>query len=276
MNRLLVALVFVVGLLPGMCTAVEISNVRARYGPYGAVRANLKCLPKDVIVITYDLSGLNVDAKSGKAKYTTMLELLDEKDKDKDGKPKVIFSKETPNDPILQLGGGKMPGDLYVQIGDKQAPGKYVIRLTVTDKLEKDKTKAGRTFDYPYEILGDKFGLVGMSAPAVGFPGAPYAAEFALVNFMLDKKGDPKGEVNIRVLDEKGMEVDAVKHVLPVDLPGGLNLANVNVVPFRHPIYPNRPGRFTVEISAEDTLGKTKTQLSYPFTVIDINAAQGK
>ncbi len=270
MNRLLVAAVLAIGLQPGLCTAVEISNIRARYGPYGAVRpTDLKCLPKDVIVITYDISGLTVDPKSGKANYTTTLELIDEKDKD--GKAKVLFKKDTDNEPVLQLGGGKMPGDLFVQVGEKQTPGKYIIRLKLVDKLDKNKGN-GKSFDYPYEVLPEKFGMVGVSAPAIVAPGVPYAAEFFLVNFMLDKKGDPKGEVVIRVLDEKGKEVDSVKHVLPIDLPAGANLANANIVPFRHPIYPNRPGRFTVEITAEDRLGKSKVQLSYPFTVIDINA----
>lgn len=269
MNRLLVASVFGVALLPGICSALEIDNIKPRYGPYGAVRdGNLKVVPKDVLVITYDLSGLTVDPKSGKAKYITTLELLnDEK--------KVVFSKETTNEPILQLGGGKMPGDLFVQVGAKQAPGKYTIRLTVTDKLDKNKDP-GKKFSYPYEVLPDKFGMAGVSAPAIGVPGLPYATEFALVNFTLDKKNQPKGEVNIRVLDEKGKEVDSVKHVLPIDLPAGVDLTDANIIPFRHPIYLNRPGRFTVEISAEDKLGNTKVEMRYPFTVIDINALQGK
>jgi hypothetical protein len=271
MNRLLVASVLVVGLLPGMGAALEISNIKLRYGPYGATRTELplKVLPKDVLVITYDLSGLSVDAKTGKAKYITTLELLN-------ADKKVIFSKDTTNEPILQLGGGKMPGDLFVQVGAKQAPGKYTIHLKVTDKLEKNPNKAGSEFNYPYEVLPDKFGLAGVSAPAIGVPGLPYAAEFALVNFTLDKKNLPKGEVNVRVLDEKGKEVDAVKHILPVDLPAGVDLTEANILPFRHPIYLNRPGRFTVEITAEDKLGNTKVEMRYPFTVIDINALQGK
>ncbi len=272
MNRLLVASVLVVGLLPGMSAALEINNIKARYGPYGAARGDRKYLPKDVIVITYDLSGLNVDAKTGKTKYITKLELLDEQKLDKKGMPTVIFGpKETTNEPILQLGGGKMPGDLFVQVGAKQTPGKYTIRLTVTDKLEKNANLAASVFSYPYEVLPDKFGLVGVSAPAVGVPGVPYAAEFFLVNSALDKKNQPKGDVNIRVVDEKGKTVDSVKHVLPIDLDIA-NVPDLTMIPFRHPIYLNRPGRFTLEISAEDKLGNAKVQMSYPFTVIDINA----
>jgi len=266
MNRLLVASVLVVGLLPGVCAALEISNVLPRYGPYGATRPNLKCLPKDVIIITYDLAGLTVD-KSGKAKYTTLLEILNDKQK-------VIFSNETTPEPKLQLGGGKMPGELNVQVGAKQAKGNYTIRITVTDLLDKNKANAGKTFSYPYEVLPDTFGLAAVRAPAFGVVGTRYAPEFALANWTLDKKNQPKGEVSIRVLDAKGAEVDFVKHSLPaylLDLPP-IDLTEVNAVPFSHLIYLNRPGRFTVEISAEDKLGNTKVQMSYPFTVIDTTA----
>lgn len=265
MNRLLVASVLFVGLLPGMSAAVEISNIKARYGPYGAVRIRpLKCVQMDVIVMTYDLSGLNADAKTGKAKYTTFLELLNPKGD-------VIFSKETTNEPIMQLGGGKMPGDLFVQIGDKQLPGKYTIRMTVTDKLEKNGNLAKKAFEEEYQVLGAKFGMVGVSAPAFGVTGTRYIPEFALVNFKLDKKGLPKGEVNIRILDEKGKQVDAMKYDLPADLPEMSDLSKVNFAPFQHQLYLNRAGHFTVEISAEDKLGEAKVGLTYPFTVIDIN-----
>ncbi|HZZ81364.1 MAG TPA: hypothetical protein VFE62_22870 [Gemmataceae bacterium] len=265
MNRLFAVSVLALALVPAVSSALEISNIRPRYGPYGATRTDLDCLAKDVLVITYDISGLTVDPKTSKAKYSTTLELLD-------ANKKVIFSKDTTNEPMLQLGGGKMPGDLFVQIGAKQAPGKYTIRLTVTDRLDKNKGNAAKVFSYPYEVVKDKFGLIGVSAPAVGIPGLPYAAEFALANFTLDKKDQPKGDVSIRVLDEKGNVVDSVKHVLPADLPAGTDLKENNVLPFRHPVYLNRPGRFTLEILAEDKLGGSKVELRYPFNVIDLNS----
>jgi hypothetical protein len=267
MNRLLVASALVVGLLPGICPALEITNIRPRYGPFGAARTDVKCLRKDVLVITYELSDLTVDTKSGKAKYSMKLEQVD-------AKGVVVFTDSSTNEPVLQLGGGKMPGALVVQAGAMQAPGKYTARLTVTDLLEKNKDKAARSFEYPYEILPDKFGFVGVSAPAFGVAGTPYAAEFFLANFTLDNKNQPKADVNIRVLDEKGKEVDSVKHVLPADLGADADLVKLNMVPFRHPIYLNRPGRFTVEITAEDKVGKTKVELRYPFTVIDINTVK--
>lgn len=264
MTRLLAALFFV-AVLPALCPAVEIDNIRPRYGPFGAVReGKLKCVHMDVLVITYDLSGLAVD-KAGKAKYVTLLELVDSKNT-------VIFSKETPNEPVLQLGGSKMPGDLFVQVGAKQAPGKYTIRLTVTDKLEKNANIAAKKFEYPYEVLGEKFGLAGVSAPAFGIVGTRYVPEFAVANFTLDKKGQPKAEVNIRLLDEKGNQLDTVKYSLPADLPESVDLAKLNLAPFQYPLYLNRAGRFSLEITAEDKLGNTKTSLSYPFTVMDINS----
>jgi hypothetical protein len=266
MNRLLVvASVLVVGVWPGVSAALEISNVVPRYGPLGAVRAKLECLPKDVIIITYDLADLTVDAKSGKAKYTILMELLN-------AEGKVLSTDKNTYEPMLQLGGGKMPGDLVVQVGAKQAPGKYTIRLTVTDELDKVKANAGKQFSYPYEVVPDKFGLAAVRAPAFGWPGGPNVIEFAVVNFALDKKNQAKGEVSIRIFDAKGKQVDAVQFFLPADVPEGANLKQVNVVPIRYPIFMNRPGRFTVEIAAEDKLGNAKAEMRYSFNVIDINA----
>jgi hypothetical protein len=263
MNRLFAVSLLVIAVSPAVSPALEISNIRPRYGPYGAVRTDLKCLAKDVLVITYDISGLAVDPKTSKAKYTTTLELFD-------AKGTKVFGKDTTNEPMLQLGGGKMPGDLFVQIGAKQAPGKYTIQLTVTDRLEKNAAMAAKKFTYPYEVVADKFGLIGVSAPTMGIPGLPYATEFALANFTLDKNSQPKAEVTIRVLDEKGTVVDSVKHLLPADLPPGTDLKENNVLPFRNPVYLNRAGNFTVEITAEDKLGTSRTELRYPFTVIDL------
>src|SRR5262249_39707346 len=108
--------------------ALELKNVRPSYGPIGATRTDVKCLPKDTLFINYDIDGLKFDAKTGKARYTTILELID-------GSNKVIYRKDTPNEVIPQLGGTRMPGDLFVVMGRDQKPGKYSVRLTVDDKL---------------------------------------------------------------------------------------------------------------------------------------------
>ena len=95
-------------LFPLSASALELKNVRPSYGPLGATRQETKCVPGDVLFITYDIEGLKIDDKTGRANFKTLLELIDSTNQ-------VAFSKETPNDVAPQLGGTRMPGDLFVQ-----------------------------------------------------------------------------------------------------------------------------------------------------------------
>ena len=98
MNRLLVIAVFALGLLPNFSAAVEIKNIRPCYAPFGATRVEPKCLPGDMLFMTYDIENLTL--KDGKASYVTILELLDDKGKS-------IFKKESENNVVPQLGGAR-------------------------------------------------------------------------------------------------------------------------------------------------------------------------
>jgi hypothetical protein len=249
-------------LLPGVSPALQLINITPRYGiPLGAPRTDTKCIPGDVLYITYDIEGLKIDEKTGKANYLTTLELLDSGNK-------VIFKKETPNESSPQLGGTRMPGDLYIETGRKQAAGKYLIRLTVNDRVAKE-TKA---FVYEFELLPPDFGFVGVLAPAVGFPGQHYVANFILLDMTLDKNQQPSVDIMMRVLDETGKKEVAkpIYSNLPKDLPDDIDLKKDNFVPMQFPIYLNRAGSFIVEINAADKLAKKTIQLKYPLKVIEV------
>ncbi len=269
MNRLLLAALFVLGFFPSLSSAVDIKNIRPCYAPFGATRYDLKLLPGDVLFITYDLEGLKTD-KSGKTNYETTLELIDTNNK-------VLYKKPTTNEVVPQLGTGRMPGDLHVIMGAQQAAGKYTVRLTVHDKLETDKNLAAKKFEYPFDVIPQSFGFVGVTAPAIGFPGQHYVTGFGLVNLAMNDKKQPNTEINIRILDEKDNAVaPAVKIELPRDMPEGIDLTQANFVPLQYPIYLNRPGRFTIDIQAKDNFGNRKASLRYPVTVLDVNSFVGK
>src|SRR5262249_20690927 len=162
-------------------------NVRPAYGPLGATRLNTKCVPGDSLFITYDIEGLKI-GKNLRANYMTTLELID-------STGKTAFKKDTPNDVALQLGGTRMPGDLFVILPPSQKPGKHKIRLTVKDNLANET----KSFEYPFDVIAPEFAFVGVSAPAVGFPGQSYVATFAIVNMALDAKSQPKVAVTMNV-----------------------------------------------------------------------------
>jgi hypothetical protein len=259
--RNVVVAALLVGLCPSLSPALEIKNVRPTFGPSGAIRGEVKALPGDFVFLSYDIEGLAVEKETGKASYVTSLELLDPTGKS-------LFKKDTPVDLILQLGGTRVPGDLYITTGPKQAPGKYTIKLTVTDKRAKDESKA---ITYPFELIPESFGFVGILAPTLGIPGQNYVAQFNVVNMGLDSKKQPNVDIGMRVLDEQGKPVSSpVYSRLPKDIPEGIDVQKENIVPLSYPLYLNRPGRFTVEISAKDNVAKKDASVRYTLMVVDL------
>jgi len=267
MKRCIAVVALTLSLLPGTARALELKNVRPSYGPLGAERKGTKLLPGDVMFMTYEIDGLKFDDKTGKARFETTLEFL------QDGKKDALFV----NGPVAteitpQLGGTRIPGDVHVIIGPNRDPGKYTIKLTVTDKIAKDT----KSFTYPVEVVAKDFGFVGVNAPTVGFPGQHYMASFGLVGMDLDKKNKPNVEVVIKVLENGKPATTPVSILLPRDLPDGIELAKANFVPLSYPLYLNRAGHFTFEITATDKSANKTATLRFPLTVLDVGSVAGK
>ena len=260
-------------LTPFASSAVDIKNQRVTHGPMGAKRADNKFLPGDYLFISFDLDGLIFDPKTGKATYQSILQLFEPKNE------KPIFEKKTDNTVSAMLGGSRIPGDLHVIMGTDQKPGNYTVRLIIVDKNSKD-TKNYAYFDHRFELMPSEFGLVGVTAPAVGFTGQHYVASFALVNMKLDAKNsnNPNVDVVMRVLDANGTQqmTPPITTNLPKEMPPNLNLQKENFVPMQFPIYLNRSGRFTIEIEAFDRLANRQTKLRYMLHVLDIDSVVGR
>ncbi|MSQ95472.1 MAG: hypothetical protein EXR98_13065 [Gemmataceae bacterium] len=269
MFRLFATFILIVCFVPGVAYAVDIDNIRARHGPFGALRAKpIKCMPGDLVFMTFDIENLKLDPKTGKASYDTILELIDPDEK-------VIFEKKTQNDVLPHLGGTRMPGDLYLSLGAKQAAGNYSVRLSVVDKL--DKGSAVKKFTQPFEVIKADFGFIQTMAPAIGVPGGQYLTTFGIVNLGLDGKKIPDVDVEIKIVDDQGAAVaKAVKIQLPRDMPPNIDLTQENFVPLSYPVFLNRAGRFTIEVTAKDNISGKNAKMSYPLTVLDLNSVAGK
>jgi hypothetical protein len=268
MKRVVPFAVCLIAIVPAAASAVEIKNLRPCYGPLGATRTDTRCTPGDSLFIAYDIEGLTFDEKTGKANYTTILELFDQS-----AKP-VFEPKRTPNEVTAQLGGTRMPGDLYLIMGREQKPGKYYVRLTVVDNLVADTKKNHKDIVYPFEVVEKTFNLVGVHIPGVGFPGQQnFALNFAFADMTLDKDGLPNVEVTMKIMDEAGKQVNkTLTSKIPAELPkvAELNLKESNFLPFPIPIYLNRSGRFTVEILAKDVLGNKTARVACKLAVLDV------
>jgi len=261
MKRTIAALA-VLAFLAGSASAqgLEITNVRPSFGPAGATRKEKKLMAGDALWVNFDIDGLKADPKSGKLIYQTTMELFD-------ANKKLKFSdKKGGGELIPDLGGSRAPSDFHVVPGEKFDPGKYTVRLTVTDKVSGDK----KTIDYPVEIVPSEFGIYGVVALGIGIRAQNYVLSFGVAQFKLkDKK--PNVEVNIRILDSNDKPVGKPMQMnLPQALPDGVDVEKVQFAPFTYPMFLNRTGQFTIEITATDRNASNKSaKLSFPLSVLE-------
>lgn len=247
-------------LVPGSARAIEIKNARLLYGLLGVERPNNKFLPGDYLYMTFDIEGVEIEAKTGLARYLIVFRV-------DDSRGKLLLKKETPTEVLPSLGGNRLPGVMDLTIDRKQPPGKYFIKLEIQDRVSKQSSE----FNFDFEVLPLGFGLVGVSAPALGFPGQTYGVSFTLVDTPLDTTKKPQVEVTMKVYDEARKEVmKPVASVLPRDLPAEIDLQKDNVVPMQFPVYLNRPGRFSVEVDINEKVTNQVRQLRIPLTVLDL------
>lgn len=261
MTRWWVVALVAASLCPARAWSLELKNVRPTHGPFGAVRTDAKILPGDFIFMMYDVEGLKVDPKTRKASLVTIVQLADSNDV-------IQFQKENPMDVQVTLGGDRVPGELNLIIPSEQKPGKYKVKLKVTDRAAKET----KTYEFPFEVVAPTFGIIAVAAPAIGLPGDVYVARFALVNLKLENK-KPKAEIKLRVLDENGKDLSLpLTQTLPDDLPREIDITKQNFVPMPFPIYLNRSGKFILAIDAEDKHGKRQATLRIPLTVMEIGS----
>jgi hypothetical protein len=256
---------FSVGLLAltGQCaSALEVKNTRPAYGPLGATRPDNKFLPGDVLLIHYDIEGLTPHTKTGKVAYSSELEFLD-------SKGKTISSKKSEAQSLIpDLGPKSVAGIMNAIMGEDQKPGKYTVKLKVTD-LNSKKTAE---FAYPFELLPKGFGAIRVMSPAFGVPGGESMIQFALVELPLDKKGNPSVDITMTITEEGSKTTLSTKVInWPKDLPDDLNLQKQNLVPVVIPISNlNRAGRFVINLDVEEKNQKRNIKLRFPLTVLDL------
>jgi hypothetical protein len=240
--------------------AVDFKYVRLTHGPFGIERTSRKVLPGDVLLINYDLTGMTVSAEDGKCVYTTVLQVYDPTGKEID-KAKKIEEKGV----FIGVGGTTVPEITPVVFGTDLSPGKYVIKITVTDA----GSKSSKQLTQEFELGKKEFGIIHVQAPAIGLKGQDYPIQYGLVDWAKDTKtGLPKITVSVRVLDEnnKPTLTKPVVNEIPKDIKVDGKQPLIGLV---SPIFLNRPGRFTVVVEATDELGKKSAKLSFPLTVID-------
>src|SRR5262245_13303520 len=194
-NVPVVALALLAVLAPG-AAAVELKSPRACNGLFGATRANAKYLPGDVLILAFEIEDLKTDPKTGVANYQQAMEITD-------AGGTSIFAQKPAVVEVPLFGGKRLSTFVQAIMTLDQKPGKYKVKVTVTDTGAKET----KELTYDFELLKMAFGIVQPLTPAVGFIGQDFAVHFAFVGFDRDPKKMPDIEVATRLLDETGKPV---------------------------------------------------------------------
>jgi hypothetical protein len=257
------AFVATLGLPPGASGAMTLTNVRLTHGILGVPREGTKFLPGDICVFAFDVQGITAD-ESGKVLYSVAMEVTD-------ANGKVTFRQAPQNlEANNSLGGDRLPAYANLTIGLDEPPGKYKVKVTVTDRA----ARTSATLTRSYEVLPGAFGLVRLTTTADpdGRVPLPFPAEgqslwigFGAVGFGRDgDTGHPHLEVTLRVFDESGKPTLAKPFTGRVtkDVP-----KKARAVPMQFMLELNRPGKFTVKVEALDKVKNAKATLAFAVTV---------
>jgi hypothetical protein len=261
------AIATALSLTPAQDSELKLSNPRTTYGFLGSPRENAKYLPGDVLFLAFDIKGMTV-GKQGEIKYSLALDMKNAAGAKVFGQlPQVIESANS-------VGGNQLPGYAYADIGGSVPAGKYTLTVTVRDEI----AKKSEQLTHQFEVLKKDFGIGrlglfyddrgGVWAPPVFVVGQSAWLHFWTMGFDRDgKTKDPNVEVRMRILDESG------KPTLPQPITGDLKnqklAANAQFAPWLQKVELNRPGKFKIELEAEDKVSKKTVKEVLSITVLE-------
>jgi hypothetical protein len=241
---------------------LRLENVRPTHCVQGPARTADKALPGDSYVLSFDIVGITID-EAGKARYSVGVDVSDA-----DGK--LLFKQEAKEqDAQTSLGGDRLPAYAQLNVGLEAKPGEYNLKVTVTDLA----TKKTATLTRKAQVLPKDFGLVRLTTsadPDGRYPNStPGSGDWlwvqcGVVGFARGDNKQPDVTLTMRVLDDKGNATTAKPVTVQVnkDVP-----ETVPSLPLRQLLSLNRPGKFTVELTATDKVGNKTATLSFPLTV---------
>jgi hypothetical protein len=258
-----IALLATVALAPLHAGRLAVTDVHATYGVLGPPRPDTKLLPGDELVLSFAIQGAKA-TPGGKVLYAVGMEVTDQNGK--------VQFQQLPNNLEAEAppSGRGLPARASLQIGLDEEPGKYTIKVTVTDRVAGATAEFSRTC----EVLPRAFGLVRLQTTRDSEGRIPVAflrqgqtvwINFAAVGFGRNASGgQPHVSVVMRILDAAGRPILAKpsKGEILKDVP-----ASSRALPMQFALAVNRTGSFNAEITATDHIGGRAYNVKFPLTV---------
>jgi hypothetical protein len=257
------ALLVALELAPGQAGDLTLTGAHLTYGVLGPKRTDTKLLPGDSLVVAFDIDGITSD-NQGKVLYSISTEVLDAANK--------TVHRQTPLEleAVHALGGNRLPAYAQVDIGLKQPPGEYTLKVLVGDRAN----RKSQTLTQKFTVLPPAFGLVRIATSAnaegtipAGLLGSGQTVwvNALVVGFARDNASkQPNVALQLRVLDENGKATTAKPFTgsITKDL-----AADAPFLPLQFQMALNRPGKFTLELKANDQLANKSVTQVLPITV---------
>lgn len=254
---------------PAPASNLGFENVRATYSVLGPERKDVRFLPGDVYVLSFDIVGLKAD-KDGRVRYGMGIEVTR-----KGVKKPVCRVGPRPQEKLNTLGGTRLPSYAIVPLGTAALPGEYTLKVTVTDRNA--NPPATRTISRKFEVVPTRLGFVRVAlsydperpAPALAVRGQTLYLNFFLVGFELDKvTKQPDLLIEMSVRDAAG------KPTLPRPVRGEIKRLVDNrfqqLLPFEPlELQMNRAGKYRVILKATDNLARTTVGYTLDVVVVD-------
>jgi hypothetical protein len=247
---------------PGQADGLTLTDGHLTYGILGPTRDNAKFLPGDSLYLTFTINGITADAE-GKVQYSIATTVTD-------AAGKAIFNPPpVQKEMINALGGNQMPAFAQVAIGQQQPEGTCTLKVTVTDLA----TKKSQSLEQKFDVLKPDFGLVRLNASTDADGQVPCGlltagqslwVHGAVVGFQRGAGMQPNVTVELAILDEAG------KPTLAKPFGGTIDKGvpdKDTALPVQFHVALNRPGKFTMKLTATDKLSNKTVSQSFPFTV---------
>src|SRR5262249_48674838 len=127
---------------------LRFEKIEAAHGLLGPLRKSLDCYPEDEVLFRFMVAGLATTAES-KVDCLRTVTL-------KDAKGDTLLQGKRPMVGVLGLGGGVIPADANLTLGEKLAPGQYTVVVHFRDNLAAKAV----TFERKLNVKPAEFALV--------------------------------------------------------------------------------------------------------------------
>lgn len=264
MSRWLLILAANFALVQPAWAELEITDVRARYGPRGPERKSLEMVPGDQIHFTFRVQGLKLDA-DGKVDLAMEMEIRDPAG--------LVMTQKIPSRDVLTLGGGTLSGVSNLNLNPQAIAGEYTLKVTVVDNLAKESVSFERTvtckkLEFAITQLGfylDKEGKLPGSNTAI--VSQPLHVRLLAAGF---DRAQPKLKIImlVQTLDKEGRELMPKPLRVEAATEDANAIAKIPGVSFNAFLIPNRAGEFSLRITLIDDVSERKTELTVPLRIL--------